>query len=126
MIYMSYFNLGFNDLGIESQILNFILFFVIFLDLYRNLVIFWNYNSVFFFLSNCFLSHLSLFSPSDISLLLSYFLLFGFEGWKLESCSFLIIMWDFKLMALRLHIVQTKSIGFLKEDVIRWSIHFNV
>ncbi|ONI13504.1 hypothetical protein PRUPE_4G226600 [Prunus persica] len=41
------------------------------------------------------------------------------EGWKLESCSFLIMIWDFKLMALRLHIVQTKSTGFLKEDARR-------
>ena len=48
------------------------------------------------------------------------FLLFEFEGWKLEICSFLIMIWDFKLMALRLHIVQTKSTGFLKEDARRW------
>ncbi|CAL8990971.1 unnamed protein product, partial [Prunus brigantina] len=54
----------------------------------------------------------------------SNFLPLFLTGWKLESCSFLIMIWDFKLMALRLHIFQTKSTGFLKEDARRWSIRF--
>ncbi|ONI35760.1 hypothetical protein PRUPE_1G553300 [Prunus persica] len=66
-------------------------------------------------------SHLDLYGWLSLNLSVAGFLSTSlWQGWKLESCSFLIMIWDFKLMAFRLHIVQTKSTGFLKEDARRW------